>query len=538
MNRWPWRRQPPLGHKPTPGALVLLAMMAAVVTLPATAAVPGDAQRGRLLYDTGADASGRPLRATRPGFGPLRPEAVACASCHRPSTMGGTEGGLLVPPVRGDILFAPGQPPSTRLNMRWMRHQTRSAYDDASFSRALRQGIDPDGHALGPQMPRYAMGTRDQADLAAYLRQRGQEPVPGLADGVLTVATVFTPDAPKARRDTVMAAMSAWAQGQRFGPVRVQWQPWVLQGEPASWGAQLATLNQRTPVFGLVSGAGGAHWSPVQAFCEQQRLACVFPSVDRVPAWTTPPRHTVYLSAGVDGEARMLAHALAAARKPPAEVVQVWQGDAGDGAAKTLGDALRNAFPAAAPPVRQVAWSGPGTAAALKPGSVLVLWLDAEAATAWLRAHAPGPEQGVVLSAQLAPAQSVQVPAAWQAKLRWVSMRATPVDFRGALASALEPWAQAVAASGRVSAVELGDARAAAFLFSDAAGLTQGQLRPDYLIERLETSVQQRTAASVYLRASLGPHQRVASKGGHLLGYRPGGPPSPVAVSAYLRAEP
>lgn len=495
---------------------------------------PGDAERGRLLYDTGADAAGHRLQAIRSGAGPVSRDAVACVSCHRPSTVGGIEGGLLVPPIGGDVLFAPGRPPSTRLNMKWMRHQTRSAYDSAHFAKALLKGIDPDGQTLGPEMPRYAMEAQDVRDLEAYLRARGLEKTPGLVGGSLHVATVFTPDAPKARRETVMKVMQAWAVGLKFGPVPVVWHPWELQGEPASWPAQLEALVRRTPVFGLVSGAGGAHWEPVQDFCERQRIACVFPSVDRIPGWTAPPRHTAYLSAGVEGEARMLANSLAVATRPTSEVRQIWRGDAALSATKILDQALAPALR----PARASPWEGPRTRPPVRRNGVLVLWLDAEEASAWLQANRPGPERAVFLSAQLAPIQLVRVPQIWRPHLRWVSMRTAPADFYGGLAVALEPWAQALAARGGVSPVEFGDARAAGFLFGDAAGLTQGVLRPDYLMERLETSVKQRVAASVYVQASLGPMQRVASKGGFVLGFRYGGNSAPVEISPYLRAVP
>lgn len=504
-----------------------------------------DADRGRWLYETGADASGRSLQAQRLGAGPVARAAVACVNCHRPSTMGGIEGGLLVPPIMGDLLFAPGKAPSTHMNMQWMRHQTRSAYTPTLFARALTQGLDPDGKPLGLEMPRYQLDGRDSADLEAYLRARAEAAVPGWRDGRLHLATVFTPEASAARQETVLKVMQAWSQGLRFGSVPVSWQPWVLQGPAHTWAAQLTAFNQRAPVFALVSGAGGHTWEPVQAFCEIQRVACVFPSVDRVPDWQTPPRYTLYLHAGVDGEARMLARWLSAAEQR-GPLQQVWRGESASRAVQTLQTQLPASWHQAPP----MEWASGGLRAAaaravallrvpsLPDGSTSVLWLATPDAEAWLRAHRPGKASQVLLSAQLAPAQAVQVPPAWRGQVRWVSMRAAPAHFYGVLASSLEPWAQGVAARGGVAPVEFADARAAAFLFGDAAGLTQGVLRPDYLIERLETSVQQRTAASVYIHPSLGPGQRVASKGGVLLGFRSPAATAPEPVSAYLRATP
>lgn len=513
-------------------------------------------KRGQRLYETGLDATGRALVATRVGAGAVARNAVACVSCHRPSTVGGIEGGLLVPPISGAVLFAAGKSPSVHMNMQWMRHQTRSAYSSTSFARALTHGTDPDGRPLGPEMPRYAISAQEAADLEAYLRARGQEPVPGLVGGVLHVATVFTPDAPPARHHAVMQVMKAWAADLKLGTVPVRWHAWVLQGPPAGWPAQLQALQLRTPVFGLVSGAGGAQWQPVQDFCELQRVACVFPSVDRLPQGAPISRYAVYLSAAVDGEAHMLARALAllaapavhpaapvrpaaqaVATHPGAVVQQIWRGPAAEAAAQVL---MRSVAPPwrLAQPLEWKAQASAPPAEAVAAGAMVVLWLGAEDATAWLKAQRPGQARQVYLSSQLAPAQAVQVPAAWRPYVKWMSMRAAPTQFYGVLAATLEPWAQTVAARADVSAVEFADARAAAFLFGDAAGLTQGVLRPDYLIERLETSVQQRPAASIYMHASLGPGQRVASKGGYLLGFRAGVPGAAVVASPYLAATP
>lgn len=498
-------------------------------------AVPpaGDAERGRQLYEGGGDSSGQRLRATRLGIGPVGDEVVACVNCHRPSTRGGIEGGLLVPPIGGDVLFSPGRPPTTRLNMQWMRHQTRSAYDSLSLARALREGRDPDGKALGPEMPRYALSDRDARDLEAYLRARGTETVPGLIQGRLHVATVFTPDAPEARRDTVMRAMRAWSVGQRFGSVPVVWQPWVLHGPKEGWGEQLDRLFRQQAVFGLISGAGGAHWEAVQDFCERRRIACVFPSVDRIPDFTDPPQFSAYFSGGVDAEARMMAQALAISKRPTSQLHQIWRNEAGAAAARTLEAAL----PPALRPAHTLRWSGAKTPVALPADGVLMLWLDARDTSDWLRAHRPGAERAVYLSGQLAPAQSVVVPPAWRSRVRWLSMRAAPVDFQGALAVSLEPWARGLVDRPDISTVELADVRAAAFLFGDAAGLSLGVLRPDFLLERLETAVRQRVAASIYIQASLGPRQRIASKGGHVLGFRDPQDHHPAQVSPYLRSE-
>jgi hypothetical protein len=52
---------------------------------------------------------------------------------------------------------------------------------------------------------------------------------------------------------------------------------------------------------------------------------------------------------------------------------------------------------------------------------------------------------------------------------------------------------------------------------------------PDYLIERLEDTVEHRLVTGYYPRLALGPHQRFASKGGFLTRYDASGRAGMVA---------
>ena len=73
------------------------------------------------------------------------------------------------------------------------------------------------------------------ADLQAYLRQRGQDATPGLANGVMHLASVVTPQAPPERRRVVVQALQAWARTMGFGAYQVKWQLWELQGPSSDW---------------------------------------------------------------------------------------------------------------------------------------------------------------------------------------------------------------------------------------------------------------------------------------------------------------
>jgi len=500
---------------------------------PTHAASAGDAERGRLVYEEGRLPDGRALPAQR-GTLTLTAADAACAKCHRPSGFGGTEGGVRVPPITGPVLFAAGRPPevAAQLKRQWLRHQTRSAYTADSLARALAEGVDPDGQALSNVMPRYRLPAQDLADLIAYLQQRGRSMAPGLDGGAMHLATVFTPDAPPERRQVVQQTLQRWAQTTGLGARRLVWQAWTLQGPPATWAMQLAGFWQRQPVYALVSGAGGSEWGPVDAWCEAQAVPCLFPVVDKVPQGAAR-RWSVYLSAGVDGEARMLAELWRS--RPPVKLVQWVDSGAGQAAAQRLAAALAPAG-SVAPPHEVLAWP------AAKPhrpvaGEVAVLWLSPAHVRAWLAAApAPAAATQVFVSAQLAPPQRVVVPDAWRPGLRWVGVRSDPVRQSAGAALSLAAWAQRLQLPTALDDPDLADVHAGTFFFADAFARSHGITDPLYLLERLEVAVDLRPAGAAYQRLSLGPGQRIAAQGGQLLAWQGPGLKRLGPLPGHLRA--
>ena len=128
----------------------------------------------------------------------------------------------------------------------WLTWRLSGTYRRRFEDHASAAGFSPSEY----RPARAAIGTMVAELPWLWLRPQGQ--------GVLHLATVFTPDAPLQRRATVREAMRRWSDGLSFGPVAVRWHAWTLQGPRATWGRQLEALAQRQPVFALVSGAGGA----------------------------------------------------------------------------------------------------------------------------------------------------------------------------------------------------------------------------------------------------------------------------------------
>jgi hypothetical protein len=80
-------------------------------------------------------------------------------------------------------------------------------------------------------------------------------------------------------------------------------------------------------VFAVISGLGGSTWEPVQQFCEEQSLPCLFPNVE-VPTGHDDDFYSVYFSRGVLLEAQLIARQLAEPGESVRKVLQVfWAGD-------------------------------------------------------------------------------------------------------------------------------------------------------------------------------------------------------------------
>lgn len=508
----------------------------------------GDPARGQAIHLEGRLPDGSRLRARRTDLPDMTGPAAACAQCHRRSGMGDQEGRLRVPPITAANLLAPGRTAAVGraapgIEIAGTRTERRPAYTADSFARALRTGVDPAGGVLAPWMPRYALDDAAVADLFAWLERLGPvggASLRGLVDHTLHLATIVTPDAPAARREAVETTLSAWARQQRFGDVRVALHVWRLTGDAAGWTAQLQQRLAEQPVYAVVSGAGAAQWTPVEAFCEAASLPCVFPLVDAAPA--PPPagrHHALYLSEGLSAEARVAARAVAALGTVPARV-QVWfDSDAGHGAAQVFQSALAAGSPDVQLRdlrVQPIAAGQPLGAA----NELVVAWLPTPQVRALLAPPAALRQAdalpAVWLSGQLAPAEALDLAPAWRARVRWASLRSTPERWRATAVTSLQPWLRTLGLDPLQATPLQGEVYAAAYFFTDALQRSRGAWSVEHVLERLEAGVNNRAAAGTYLRLSLGQGQRVAAQVGQIQGWAPPDHRTLVPMSPVLNA--
>ena len=530
--------------------------------LPAHAQAEALIDVGRRLYHAGVLPDGRPLIATRPEGLVLEGVQAACGTCHRPSGMGSVEGpsrdAILVPPVAGPVLFAPARFADTFLddfhhdvpNDTWRRAMTRPAYDDESLEVSLRKGRNSAGELMAAPMPLYDLGPTELASLSAYLRALGAAPAPGVEADAIHVATVVTPDVPPAEADAVLGVLEAWSGAPRLGGSPWIQHVWRLKGSPDTWGGQLEDLYRARPVFALLSGRGRAEWRPVQEFCERERIACVMPSVDIAPVGQ-PAQYSMYLSPGVELEARVLLRHLRD-REPPARLIQVYGDPAGEHAGRVLVGGLSpeatasvaTAFDRATP---ETAMPGVG------PGDVVVLWLRSEEVEALVSAMPEPPAAGsVVLSALLANPEQLDLPSAWKAKARFVSLF-DDLSLQAEISRLrLQRWLEKNSLPTSLDRRLQADAYAAAYLLNDAIADIRRQevrrpavpLTREHVLEALEDEVSKYSDGTplvdedshiaYYGRMSLGPGQRVAVRGGSILRYASPDSRRLVAVSEHI----
>ena len=129
-----------------------------VVTSTSTApsTLTGSLLNGQDIFLTAVDASGQ--RITAGGF-VMMGRWFACADCHGQQGHGGTVYMMMaqydVPNITWPSLTGPDFTP---------------AYTVDTLKRAITQGLDSEGKALDPFMPRWSMSSTDLSDLISYIQ--------------------------------------------------------------------------------------------------------------------------------------------------------------------------------------------------------------------------------------------------------------------------------------------------------------------------------------------------------------------------------
>jgi len=507
----------------------------------ASGATPGNV--GQSIYLHGVTGSGAPLEGAREERGISTQGAeAACVNCHQRSGLGSAEGSVVIPPVTGDYLFhghAHGGDTPVLPYVESM-HGNREPYTTTSLARAIREGVDSDGRLLSHLMPRFALDDADMAALIEYLKKLSVHHAPGIADGILNLATIFTPDSDPVKRAGVLEVLehfvkeknsfpiapsprmwtsgkTAYAKSMYMANLRWHLHVWQLTGPDTTWREQLERHLREDPVFALLSGLGGSNWAPVHEFCERNEIPCLFPNVE-VPVETGDDFYSLYFSKGVLLEAELIAKQFAALQKKDTAVVveQIYRsGDSGDPAARALAAELEQQGVTVHNHALAPGGAGHGLNSALRANGkeqVLVLWLR----PADIAALGPPPPPGtrVYISGLMGGLEDMPLPTAWRSR----SLLAYPFDVpdrRGVRLDYALGWFSFRHIPVVAPQVQADTYLACSLLSEVIKQLADSYVRP-YLIEQLQGMMEHRLMTGYYPHLALTYHQRFASKGGYI----------------------
>lgn len=480
---------------------------------------------GERIYRDGVGATGQPLTARGAAQMTLAGKDAACATCHRRSGYGTSEGKFVIRPIIGPALLQEQTVPvhAPRVKAR-VGVSHRPPYSEALLARAIRNGIDAAGKPFDAVMPRYALSDVEMKALSSYLFSLGAKPSPGVDEHDIHFATVIQPGVSVERKRAMLDVMRAFVkdkganvrmdeQRREAGNMRMyrsyrRWvlHVWELSGPSETWSAQLDAYYRQQPVFALIGGLGDAGWGPIHAFSERLAIPSVFPQV-HLPELTGTNHFTFYFSRGVVLEAEVLAKFMRE-QGDASSIVQVYRRD---GAGSVAAAAFRAALTAGATVDDRVLDGAPSEAFwrqlyASKPGA-LVLWLGA-ADMAGARPTG-GATPATFLSSNLLSGRIPDALANVDVRLISASDLPPKRDAR-LLRNKLWMHNKGIAVSDEMVQV---NTQFTMTVVSDVVGHMQDSFSRDFFVERLEHAVGQTPMASIYQSVSLGPGQRYAAKG-------------------------
>jgi len=494
-------------------------LVSAFLALPAPARPQGltpQQRAGKQIYFEGTSATGRELRAFVSADTAVPASAVSCASCHGEDGLGRPEGGVVPPAITWSEL-------TKRYGHSHAGGRKHPAFDARSAARAVTDGVDPAGNALGPAMPRYSLSREDAESLVAYLHVLEHDRDPGIADTSLRVATVLPTtgrlaDVGEAMRK-VMAA--SFADVNAGGGIHGRRLELVVAGYDSDRGGAADALRQlvaRDPPFALVSGLAPGAESEIATLAERERLPLVAP-YGGAPATAAAGRYAFYALAGLREQARVLvryAAREAGAARPRTVVLHAPAAALADAARAAAADLGAAGFAQVEVVQFERGRLDRALAERLKRERVeLVVFLGNDADLAALVAHADAVQVAprVLASGTLVARAAADAPKSFEGRI-FLAYPSLPTGERPAAMEKLAKLRERAGIVDRNRAAHVSAATAAALL---AEGLRRSgrTLSRERLVDALEKIYGY--DAGLVPRLSFGPARRVGALGAYIV---------------------
>ena len=478
--------------------------------------------RGKRLFLVGESGSGGEISAVMGAGGPetaVPGATLPCGSCHGRDGRGRPEGGIAPSNITWDSLTKP-------YGSGALLGRTHPPYDEKSVKRAVTLGLDPAGNPLNPTMPRYRMSLDDMADLIAYLKRVGNEPIPGVSATTVRLGAWLAPGEPgtvtRALLDASVAEVNK--RGGLYGR-KLELATETLTGDATERTRIAAAFLDRTPVLALVapelSGAPGSDVALAELL-EQREVPAVGTISLFPPADADLDRQAFYLLASPADQARALVETLAKETVRPAfalvasdaaEISPLADAVVSETERRTYAPAENRRYSATAGPNDPWVEATARDLAAKNVAAILHLGPARDASALLLALDRLGSRPRLLALGAFADRTLLDLPVGLAAGVR-LAFPVRPID--PASSDAAE-W-RALAAAHKLTAGDLGTqatALAAIKLFVAALEKVGRDLTRDHLIATLETFERYDTGVSPPLRFR--PGKRMGARGAYLV---------------------
>ena len=260
-------------------------------------------RRGKAIYMRGESASGKEIKAMLNDFD-VPASTLTCAGCHGLRGEGKTEGGV----TAGNLTWSNMVKAYGHTHPNGRKH---GAFDEALFTTALTQGVDPAGNELAKAMPRYQMSPEDVADLIAYLKRIETDRDPGLTETTIKVGTILPKDGAladigAAMKDVLTAYFANVNDKGGIYNRRIELQTIDTGADAATTATNVKKSIENGELFAIVSGLSAGADKELAAVARDTEIPFMGPVTLLTQTSAQDNRSLFYLLPGASQQARAL----------------------------------------------------------------------------------------------------------------------------------------------------------------------------------------------------------------------------------------